>query len=460
MGYHLPDERGHFGEFGGRYTPEMLYPALQELTEVYAKLRTHWDRSAPLPPGEGAREGEKPAEDSLERFWINLDRLNRTYCGRPTPLYFAATLTRKLGGAKIYLKLESLAHTGAHKINNALGQALLARDLLGKTRIIAETGAGQHGLATATAAACLGLECTVHMGVVDMKRQAPNVFWMRLLGAEVRPVAFGQGTLKDAVTAAMNDWMERLEESHYLLGSAVGPHPYPTMVRDFQSVIGREVKAQLQEVEGRLPDHLVACVGGGSNAMGLWFPFLEEESVQLVGVEAGGLGVDTGRHAARFADERVGRPGIVEGYRSFFLQDEEGQLLPTHSISAGLDYSGVGPELSYLKTYQPHRTRFAHATDEEAMQAFHTLARTEGIIPALESAHAVAEVLRLAPTLAPDQIVVVNISGRGDKDLFIAAETIPEAAVVLEAGGDRGKPFTFKDFCREYGETSSYFASQ
>lgn len=459
MGYHLPDERGHFGEFGGRYTPEMLYPALQELTEAYGKLRLYRDRSASF--ASAMREGQDPtAETPQERFWAELDRLNRTYCGRPTPLYFAETLTRELGGAKIYLKLESLAHTGAHKINNALGQALLARDLLGKTRLIAETGAGQHGLATATAAARLGLECTVHMGVVDMQRQAPNVFWMRLLGAEVRPVAFGQRTLKDAVTAAMNDWMENLEESHYLLGSAVGPHPYPTMVRDFQSVIGREVKAQLQGAEGRLPDYLVACVGGGSNAMGLWFPFLEEESVQLVGVEAGGLGIATGRHAARFADERLGRPGVVEGYRSFFLQDEEGQLLETHSISAGLDYPGVGPELSYLRTQQPHRTRFVSATDAEAMHAFRTLAQTEGIIPALESAHAVAEVLRLAPTLDPEQIVVVNISGRGDKDLFIAAEALPETAIVLEAGEDREKLFTFKDFCREYGETTNYFSRE
>jgi tryptophan synthase beta chain len=445
MEYNLPDERGHFGEFGGRYTPEMLYPALQELTEIYARLQPYRDRP---------KAASEPPE---ARFWADLDRLNRTYCGRPTPLYFAETLTREWGGAKVYLKLESLAHTGAHKINNALGQALLARDLLGKRRVIAETGAGQHGLASATAAARLGLECTVHMGEVDLKRQAPNVFWMRLLGAEVRPVTFGQRTLKDAVTAAMNDWMERLDDSHYLLGSALGPHPYPTLVRDFQSVIGREVKAQLQEAEGRLPDYLVACVGGGSNAMGLWFPFLEDGTVQFVGVEAGGLGIDTGRHAARFADGRLGRPGVVEGYRSFFLQDEEGQLLDTHSISAGLDYPGVGPELSYLKTHQPHRTHFVNATDEEALQAFRALARAEGIVPALESAHALAHARCLAPTLGPEQILVVNISGRGDKDLFIAAEATPDAAIVLDAGRDGETPFTFKDFCREYGSTPGYF---
>jgi tryptophan synthase beta chain len=334
--------------------------------------------------------------------------------GRPTPLTFAARLTERLGGAKIYLKREDLAHSGAHKINNALGQALLARRM-GKQRIVAETGAGQHGVGTATACALLGLECIVYMGTVDMARQQPNVFRMQLLGAEVRPVDSGSRTLKDAINEAIRDWVTNVETTYYLLGSALGPHPYPTIVRDFQNVIGREARAQILEVEGRLPDRLIACVGGGSNAIGLFHPFLDDEGVEMVGVEAGGEGIAGGRHAARFADPERARVGVLHGTRSFVLQTADGQIMETHSISAGLDYPAVGPEHALLRDQE--RAGYTYATDDEALAAFHLLAKLEGIIPALESSHAVAEAVKCAPTMPRDAILIVNLSGRGDKDL-------------------------------------------
>jgi tryptophan synthase beta chain len=392
----LPDERGHFGIYGGRYVPEMLFPALEELEVAYLEAK------------------KDPA------FHKELNDLYTNYSGRPTPLYFCSNLSRQLGGAKIYVKNEGLNHTGAHKINHCLGQALLAKRM-GKRRIIAETGAGQHGLASATVAAKFGFQCVIYMGEVDVARQRPNVFWMERLGAEVRPVTFGNKTLTDAVNAALKDWIENVRDTYYLLGSAVGPHPYPTIVRDFQSVVGREVRKQLQEQEGRLPDYIIACVGGGSNAMGIFHEFLNEEEVRLIGVEAGGRGIRPGEHAARF---QGGRLGVVEGFKSFFLQDEDGQIMKTHSVSAGLDYAGVGPEISYL--WESGRIQASYATDEEALEALQVLIQTEGIIPALESAHAVAEAIKLAPKLDQDKIIVVNLSGRGDKDIFIIAEALKD----------------------------------
>jgi tryptophan synthase beta chain len=382
----------YFGPYGGQYVPEMLISALDELEMAYDRLSQE------------------------AGFQEELTSLLTHYAGRPTPLYFAENLTKKAGGSKIYLKLEGLAHTGAHKINNVLGQALLAKKM-GKSSLVAETGAGQHGLATATAAAKFGLECIVFMGEKDIKRQYPNVYAMRLLGAEVIPVEFGTKTLKDAVNAALKYWIEHLADTHYLLGSALGPFPYPQIVRNFQSVIGREVKDQLKRAEDRLPDLLVACVGGGSNAIGLFSPFLGEEKIQFYGVEAGGSSPEQGFHARRFS--RHSRPGIAQGYKSYFIQDEDGQISPTHSISAGLDYAGIGPELAYLHDIK--RIHFDSVSDKEALQAFKTLTKTEGIMPALESAHAVAYALKLASKLPKDNLMVVNISGRGDKDIFITA---------------------------------------
>jgi tryptophan synthase beta chain len=388
----LPDARGRFGRFGGRYVPETLAGALDDLERAYAEAA-----------GDAA-------------FAAELAAMLRDYAGRPTPLYLAANLSRRLG-ARLYLKREDLAHTGAHKINNAVGQGLLAKRL-GKTRVIAETGAGQHGVATATICAQLGLDCVVYMGEVDMARQAPNVFRMRLLGAEVRPVASGSRTLKDAMNEAIRDWVTNVADTYYLIGSAAGPHPYPAIVRDFQAVIGREAKSQLLEKEGRLPDYAVACVGGGSNAIGLFHAFLNDASVRLVGVEAAGRGLATGEHAATLA---AGRPGVLHGSYSYLLQDAAGQVLETHSISAGLDYPGVGPEHSYLK--ESERAVYESATDEEALAAFRLLCETEGIIPALESAHAIAWAVRNAGRFRQEEILLVNLSGRGDKDL----ETVSKA---------------------------------
>lgn len=387
------NKKGHFGKYGGRYVPEMLIPALEELEKTYVDAKK-----------------DKSFQKEFEYYL-------KTFSGRPTPLTFASNLTKKLGGAKIYLKNEGLNITGAHKITHCIGQALLAKRL-GKKRLIAETGAGQHGVATATVAAKFGFDCTVYMGEVDMKRQRPNVFLMEQLGAKVVTVSFGQKTLKDAVNAALKDYIENVRTSHYLLGSVVGPYPFPIINRDFQSVVGREVKKQIKESEGKLPDYVIACVGGGSNAMGIFSSFIQNKSVKLVGVEAGGKGEKVGQHAMRF---QGGSVGVVEGYKSFFLQDSDGQLQKTHSISAGLDYPGIGPELALL--YEQERVSFTSASDQEALKAFKTLAAVEGIMPALESAHAVAEAIKLATTLKKDQVVVVNLSGRGDKDLFVLAET-------------------------------------
>ena len=408
-GVPLPDAHGHFGPYGGRYVPEMLAPALDELEREYKRHR------------------DDP------KFQAELRGLLRDYSGRPTPLYFAQNLSTQLGGAKIYLKQEGLGATGAHKINHALGQALLASKM-GKKRVICETGAGQHGLATATVAARFGLPCTVYMGSVDVRRQATNVFWMRQLGAKVVPVEDGTRTLKDAVNAAMKDWMWNVEETYFLLGSALGPHPYPTIVRDFQSVVGCETRQQILAAEGRLPDAVVACVGGGSNSIGMFDAFLKEKTVKLIGVEAGGRSLEPGEHAVRFAGG--GRVGIVEGYKSYFLQDDDGQVQKTHSISAGLDYAGIGPQLAYLRDVG--RITFASASDSEVIEAFGLLARTEGILAAMESSHAVAHAIRLAPTMAPSEILVVNLSGRGDKDIFIVADAL--------------KDQDWKTYCREYGE--------
>lgn len=381
---------GRFGIFGGQYIPEVLMPAVQELEETY-------------------RQARNDAE-----FHKIYTHLLKTYVGRPTPLTFAKRLTEELGGARIYLKREDLTHTGAHKINNALGQALLAKRM-GKTRLVAETGAGQHGVATATVAALLDMECVVYMGSVDIARQQPNVQRMKLLGAEVRAVESGTRTLKDAVNEAIRDWVTNVRTTHYLLGSALGPHPYPTIVRDFQAVIGQEARAQILEAEGRLPDACIACVGGGSNAIGLFSAFVDDEEVALIGVEAGGEGIASGKHAARFADPVRGKPGVLHGTFTYLLQDEDGQVLPTHSISAGLDYPAVGPEHAYLR--EIGRAEYTSVTDAEALQAFQTLARTEGILPALESSHALAEAIRHAPSLPRESILLVNLSGRGDKDL-------------------------------------------
>jgi len=387
----LPDARGHFGPYGGRFVPETLMHPLRELEAEYFRAQ------------------KDPA------FKRELEYYLREFCGRPTPLYFAERLTRELGGAKIYLKREDLLHTGAHKINNAIGQILLARRM-GKTRIIAETGAGQHGVATATMCALFGLPCTVYMGATDVERQKPNVFRMKLLGAEVKPVTSGAATLKDAMNEALRDWVANVEDTYYLIGTVAGPHPYPMMVRDFQSVIGEETKRQMQEAEGRLPDVAVACIGGGSNAMGLFHPFLDDP-VRLIGVEAGGHGIETGEHAASLTG---GRPGVLHGNRTYLLQDDDGQIIEAHSISAGLDYPGIGPEHSWL--HDIGRVEYVSATDQEALAAFQLCTRTEGIIPALEPAHALAHVTTLAPTLGKDQIIVMNLCGRGDKDIFAVAD--------------------------------------
>ena len=379
-----------FGPYGGQFVPETLMPALIELEQAFV-------------------ESQQDVE-----FQREFDRLMASFVGRPTPLTYAQRLTERLGGAKIYLKREDLAHTGAHKINNALGQALLAKRM-GKKRIVAETGAGQHGVASATVAALLGLECVVYMGVVDIARQEPNVFRMKMLGSEVRPVTSGTQTLKDAINEAIRDWVANVRETHYLLGSALGPHPYPTMVRQFQSVIGREARDQmLMDVE-RLPDTVIACVGGGSNAIGVFSGFVEDDDVELIGVEAGGDGIASGKHAARFGDPSKGRVGVIHGTRTYVLQDADGQIAETHSVSAGLDYAAVGPEHALLRDLE--RAYYTSATDEEALSAFSTLCEIEGIIPALESSHAVAEAIKRAPKMRKDQVILVNLSGRGDKDL-------------------------------------------
>ena len=390
--HRFPDDRGRFGDFGGKFIPETLMAAVAQLEADYISAK----------------------ED--DEFQNRLANLLHTYAGRPTALYFAENLTRVCGGAKIYLKREDLAHTGAHKINNALGQALLAQHM-GKKRIIAETGAGQHGVAAATACAMLGLECIVYMGSEDVKRQSLNVFRMKLLEAEVIPVESGTRTLKDAINEAIRDWVTNVETTHYLIGSVVGAHPYPVMVRDFQTIIGREARAQLLEIEGKLPDYVLACVGGGSNSIGMFHPFVPDEDVRLIGLEAGGDGVETGRHSATLS---AGRPGVLHGAMSYLLQDEHGQVMETHSISAGLDYPGVGPEHSYLKA--SGRAKYKDVTDAQALEAFHLLCRTEGIIPALESSHAVSAAVELAKTLTLDQIVLVCLSGRGDKDIDIVAQ--------------------------------------
>jgi tryptophan synthase beta chain len=391
---------GHFGPYGGRYVPETLIAALDELTEAYPRV--------------AARED----------FRAELDDLLRHYAGRPTPLYLASRATAALGGARVYLKREDLAHTGAHKINNVLGQALLAR-FMGKRRVIAETGAGQHGVATATACALLGLDCEVYMGEEDVERQALNVFRMELLGAAVHPVRSGSRTLKDAINEAMRDWVTNVRTTYYCIGSVMGPHPYPTLVRNFQRVIGLEARAQILEREGRLPDVLLACVGGGSNAIGLFHPFLADPGVRMVGVEPGGEGLQTRRHGAVLT---VGSVGIFHGQRTLVLSDDDGQIFPAHSISAGLDYPGVGPEHAWLR--DAGRAEYVAATDDEALDAFQWLARTEGILPALESAHAVAQLRKLAPALARDAIVIVNLSGRGDKDA-------PQVRDILRGRGER-----------------------
>ncbi len=383
----LPDERGYFETFGGKFVPETLMYALEELEREYRKAKE-----------------DKEFREKLEYYL-------REYVGRPTPLYFAERLTRHVGGAKIYLKREDLNHTGAHKINNTIGQALLTLKM-GKKRVIAETGAGQHGVATATAAALFGLECVVYMGEEDAKRQALNVFRMELLGAKVEVVKKGSRTLKDAINEALRDWVTNVETTHYIIGSVVGPHPFPEMVRDFQSVIGRETKKQILEKEGRLPDAIVACVGGGSNAIGIFYPFIEDKEVRLIGVEAAGEGLNTDRHAASLIKGSV---GVLHGMKSYFLQDEEGQILPTHSISAGLDYPGVGPEHAWLK--ETGRAEYIGATDEEALEGFKLLSKTEGIIPALESSHAIAKAVEIAKEIGKGGVVVVNLSGRGDKDV-------------------------------------------
>ncbi|MEM9951990.1 MAG: tryptophan synthase subunit beta [Chloroflexota bacterium] len=386
----VPDERGYYGDFGGRFVPETIIPALDELETAYYDAMND------------------------PEFQAELLHLNQTYTGRPTPVTYAKRLSEHLGGAQIYLKREDLAHTGAHKINNALGQALLAKRM-GKQRVIAETGAGQHGVASVTACSMLGLDCIVYMGEVDMERQKPNVFRMRLMGGEVRAVSSGTRTLKDAINEAMRDWVTNVRTTFYMLGSALGPHPYPMIVRDFQSVIGMEARQQIQDMTGRLPSTIIACVGGGSNAIGMFHAFRDDDDIDLIGVEAGGMGTDTIKHASRFNDPNISKPGILHGTRSFVMQNEDGQIMETYSISAGLDYPSVGPEHAYLRSLE--RAYYTDATDEETMQALKLLSEMEGIIPALESAHAVAEVLKRAPKMSKDDIVLVNLSGRGDKDL-------------------------------------------
>jgi tryptophan synthase beta chain len=389
-----PDESGHFGIYGGRFVAETLMPLILELEEA-------WEAAKADPS-----------------FQEELDYFLEHYVGRPSPMYFAERLTEHLGGAKIYFKRDELNHTGAHKINNCMGQILLARRM-NKPRIIAETGAGQHGVATATVAARFGLPCTVYMGAVDIERQQPNVFRMRLLGAEVIPVTSGSSTLKDAMNEALRDWVTNVDDTFYIIGTVAGPHPYPALVRDFQSVIGNEAKAQMQKAEGRLPDTLVACIGGGSNAMGLFHPFLDDESVDIIGVEAAGHGVDTDKHAASITG---GKPGVLHGNRTYLLQDDDGQIIEAHSISAGLDYPGIGPEHSWLNDMG--RVQYVSATDTQALEAFQLCSRLEGIIPALEPSHALAHVMKIAPDLPKDHILLMNMCGRGDKDIFTVADAL------------------------------------
>ena len=390
-----PDDKGRFGKFGGRFVSETLMPLILELEKQYEKAKTD------------------------EYFWDEMNYLWKYYVGRPSPLYFADRVTSELGGAKIYYKRDELNHTGAHKINNVLGQILLARRM-GKTRIIAETGAGQHGVATATVCAKFGLKCIIYMGAHDVERQAPNVFRMKLLGAEVVPVTSGRGTLKDAMNDALRDWVTYVDETFYCIGTVAGPHPYPAMVRDFQSIIGKETKEQMMEVEGRLPDSVIACIGGGSNAIGLFHPFLDERDVRIIGVEAGGKGVnDKMEHCASLTG---GRPGVLHGNRTYLLQDDDGQILEGHSISAGLDYPGIGPEHSWL--HETGRAEYVSVTDQEALDAFQFSCRTEGIIPALEPAHALAHVRKIAGDLPKDHIMVMNMCGRGDKDIFTVARAL------------------------------------
>ncbi len=389
-----PDEKGHFGRYGGRYVAETLMPLILSVEKAWAEAK------------------EDP------EFWAEFDILAHDYIGRPSPLYFAESASRHFGGAKIYFKREELNHTGAHKINHCLGQILLAKRM-GKTRIIAETGAGQHGVATATVCALFDIPCTVFMGETDIERQKPNVFRMKLLGAEVRPVTSGAGTLKDAMNEALRDWVANVRDTYYLIGTVAGPHPYPAMVRDFQSIVGRETRGQLMEKEGRLPDTLVACIGGGSNAMGLFHPFLDDNDVQMYGVEAAGYGIDSGKHAASL---NGGRPGVLHGMQSYFLQDDDGQITEAHSISAGLDYPGIGPEHAWL--FDQKRVKYVSVTDDEAMEAFRLCTRLEGIIPALEPSHAFAHVMKIAPQLPKDHIIVMNLSGRGDKDIFTVADKL------------------------------------
>ncbi|GAA3954987.1 tryptophan synthase subunit beta [Allohahella marinimesophila] len=388
----FPDVNGRFGEYGGRFVSETLMASLLELEQAYAKLKND------------------------EVFQREFDRDLADYVGRPSPLYLAERLTKQIGGAKLYFKREDLNHTGAHKVNNTIGQALLAKHL-GKKRIIAETGAGQHGVASATVAARLGLQCVIFMGAEDIERQSLNVFRMKLLGAEVRSVTSGTATLKDAMSEALRDWVSTVEDTFYIIGTVAGPHPYPLLVRDFQSVIGREAREQILEKEGKLPDALVACVGGGSNAIGLFYPFLGDESVKIYGVEAGGKGLETGQHAAPLS---AGRPGVLHGNRTYLMEDEDGQISATHSVSAGLDYPGVGPEHAWLKDIG--RAQYVAATDDEAMAAFHTMTRIEGIMPALETAHAIAYAMKLAKDMSPEQSIIVNLSGRGDKDILTVAK--------------------------------------
>ncbi|MDX2494272.1 MAG: tryptophan synthase subunit beta [Desulfuromusa sp.] len=394
MNYQYPDERGHFGQYGGRYVAETLMPALLELEQAYT---------------EASQDPE---------FQQEFEYYLKHYVGRPSPLYFAERLTKELGGAKIYLKREDLNHTGAHKVNNTVGQILLARRM-GKKKVIAETGAGQHGVATATVAALFGMECEVFMGKEDIRRQSLNVFRMKLLGAKVHEVTSGTATLKDAMNDAMRHWVTHVRDTFYVIGTVAGPHPYPLLVRDFQSVIGIEAKQQLHEAEGRLPDVAIACIGGGSNAMGLFYPFIEDSSVKLLGVEAAGFGIETGKHAASIS---AGSPGVLHGNKTYLLQDDDGQIQHAHSISAGLDYPGVGPEHAHLQDIE--RAEYVSITDTEALEAFQKLTHIEGIIPALESAHAIAQVMKLAPTLSSDKILLVNLSGRGDKDIHTVADAL------------------------------------
>lgn len=401
--FDMPDVHGRFGEFGGRYVPETLIPALDELAAEYEKAKND------------------PAFAEELAYYL------KDYIGRPTPLYFAERITRELGGAKVYIKREDLCHTGAHKMNNVMGQILLARRM-NKPRIIAETGAGQHGVATATGCALFDYKCEVYMGVEDVRRQALNVFRMQLLGAKVNPVRSGSRTLKDAINEAFRDWVTNVGDTHYIFGTVAGPHPFPMMVRDFQSVIGKETRCQSMEKEGRLPDYIIACVGGGSNAIGIFHPFIEDTSVKLIGVEAAGLGADTDKHAITLGK---GTPGVLHGACSYMLQDKDGQVIETHSISAGLDYPGVGPEHSFLK--DSGRAQYVSVTDDEALEAFQWLAHVEGIIPALESSHAVAYARKLVPTLGHDKIVVINLSGRGDKDVDTVMKRLPQTDDIREA---------------------------